>query len=99
MQPEPVVLPGSECTSPAYRNILVLPPTATAAGGGTFFRSAATVGFVRFAFDPYDRKDQEGSHAFEWGAIHGRAQPPRRRIRWKFNDGAHLTHLSDAARA
>jgi hypothetical protein len=94
MRAEPVVLPGSEGASQAYRNVLTLPPGATAAWGGTFFRSAATVGFIGFAFDPHDGKDQEGSHAFEWGGINGRAQPPRRRISRKFNDDAHVELIS-----
>jgi hypothetical protein len=43
-------------------------PTATAAGGGTFFRSAATAG--GFAFDPDDGEDHDDPHAFAWSAIH-----------------------------
>src|ERR1700692_2030755 len=46
-------------------------PTAAAAGGGTFFRSASTAGFLVVVFDPNDGKDQDGSHAFAWRAIHG----------------------------
>jgi hypothetical protein len=46
-------------------------PTAAAAGGRTFFRSASTAGFVVVVFDPDDGKDQDGSHAFAWRAIHG----------------------------
>ena len=66
-------------------------PTATAARGSAFFRSTATAGFVGIAFDPDDRKDQDGGRAFAWSAI--RAQPPRSRIRRKFNDGAHVSSL------
>jgi hypothetical protein len=66
-------------------------PTATAAGGGTFFRSAAAAGLVGVTFDSDDGKDQDGSRAFAWSAI--RAQPPRSRIRRKFNDGAHVSSL------
>jgi hypothetical protein len=64
--------------------------TATAAGSGTFFRSAAAAGFIAFAFDPDDRKDQDGRHAFAWSATHGWAQPSRNRIRRKFDDGGHI---------
>jgi hypothetical protein len=31
----------------------------------------APAGFVGFAFDPDDGKDQDGSHAIAWSAIHG----------------------------
>src|ERR1700704_4904749 len=92
MTPEPVVLPGSESTSPACRNVLTLPPAATAARRGTFFRSAATIGLIAFAFDPHNGKDQESSHTLEWGAIN--AQPPRRRICRKINDDAHVELIS-----
>jgi hypothetical protein len=64
--------------------------TPATARGGTLFRSTAAAGFVGLAFDPDDRKDQDGPHAFAWGAIHNGAQPPRGRIRWKVNDGAHV---------
>ena len=46
-------------------------PAAAAAGRGPFFRSAATAGFLRLTFDPDDGKDQDGTHAFARGAIHG----------------------------
>jgi hypothetical protein len=46
-------------------------PTATAAGGRTFFRSAATAGFIGVAFDPDDGEDQDDPHAFAWSPIHG----------------------------
>jgi hypothetical protein len=70
-------------------------PTATATRGRTLFRSAAVAGFIAFAFDPDDGKDQDGPHAFAWRTIHGWARPPRRRIRRKFNDGAHVELSSD----
>jgi hypothetical protein len=69
-------------------------PAATTAWGGAFFRSAATVGSIGLAFDPDDGKDQQGSHVFAGSAIHGYARPPRRRIRRKFNDGAHIQLIS-----
>ena len=46
-------------------------PTAAAARRGTFFRSASTAGFIVVMFDSDDGKDQDGSHAFAWRAIHG----------------------------
>jgi hypothetical protein len=46
-------------------------PTATAAGCRTFFRSAPVAGFAGFAFDADNRKDQYGSEAIAWSAIHG----------------------------
>jgi hypothetical protein len=68
-------------------------PTATATRGRTFFRTAATAGLVGLAFDPDDGEDQDNPHAFACSAIRGWAQPPRSRIRWKFNDGAHAETL------
>jgi hypothetical protein len=46
-------------------------PTATAAWGRTFFRSAATAGLIGLALDPDDGEDQDDPHAFAWSAIHG----------------------------
>jgi hypothetical protein len=69
-------------------------PAAAAARSGAFFRSAAIAGFVGLAFDPDDGKDQDRPHAFAWYAIQRWAQPPRRRIRRKFNDGAHIELIS-----
>jgi hypothetical protein len=44
---------------------------ATAARSGAFFRPAATIGPLRLALDPDDRKDQDRSRTFARGAIHG----------------------------
>src|SRR5258706_12541774 len=90
MRSEPAVLSGSENTSPAWRNVLRSAPTTTAPRGRTLFRSAATAGFTERAFDPDNGKNQNGSHAFAGSAIHAWARPPRRCIRRKFNDGAHV---------
>src|SRR5712692_5350239 len=46
-------------------------PTATAAGGRTFFRSTATAGFIGVAFDPDDGENQYDPDAFAWSPIHG----------------------------
>jgi hypothetical protein len=46
------------------------PATATA-GSGTFFRSAATAGFRRRAFDPDYGEDQDGTQPFARRTIHG----------------------------
>jgi hypothetical protein len=43
-------------------------PTATAAGSRSCFRSAATAGFLRFAFDADNGKDQD--RALARSAIH-----------------------------
>jgi hypothetical protein len=67
-----------------------LASTATAAGSGTLFRTAAAAGLVGRAFDPDDGQDQDGCHAYAWSAIHGRARPPRSRIRRKIDDGTHV---------
>jgi hypothetical protein len=47
----------------------MLSPAATAARSRTLFRSAVTVGFIAFAFDPDNGKDQDV--AFAGSAIHG----------------------------
>jgi hypothetical protein len=70
-------------------------PTATAAGGCTFFRSAPTA-LVGRTFNPDNGKDQDGSHAIARSAIHTR--PLRNCICRKFNDGAHATFFLVAAR-
>ena len=81
---------GSEGT-PAFSNVRRSgAPTATATGCRPLFRSAAVTGFGDLALDADNRKDQYGSEAFAWRAIHGRARPSRSRIRRKFNDGAHV---------
>ena len=72
-------------------------PATTAAGRRTLFRSAAPAGFIGFAFDPDNGKDQDRSHVFARSAIHGWAQPARCRLRRKFNDGAHVNSLVVAA--
>ena len=46
-------------------------PTATAAGGRTFFRPTATAGFIGVAFDPDDGENQYDPDAFAWSPIHG----------------------------
>lgn len=68
---------------------------ATTPRRGTLFRSAAAAGLLGFAFDPDDGEDQDGPHG---SADYGWAQPPRGRIRRKFNDGAHIKLSLDAAR-
>src|SRR5579871_1134490 len=68
--------------------------TATTAGGCTLLRPAISVGFLDFALDPDHGKNQDRCLTVLRGAIHGWAQPPRSRIRWKFNDGAHAQTLS-----
>ena len=60
---------------------------------------AAVTGFGDLALDADNRKDQYGSQAIAWRAIHGRARPSRSRIRRKFNDGAHVPFFLVAARA
>jgi hypothetical protein len=70
-------------------------PTATATGGCAFFRPAPAALFGS-TFDPDNGKDQHGSHAIARSAIRGR--PPRRCIRRKFNDGAHVPFSLVAAR-
>jgi len=44
-------------------------PTATAAGGCTFFRSTTVAGFVGVAFDTDNGEDQYGSQTIAWSAI------------------------------
>ena len=73
---EPVVTEarrsGSGGTSPAFQTSdRSGAPTATATGRCALFRSAPAAGFVGFAFDPDNGKDQHGSHAIAWSAIHG----------------------------
>ena len=46
-------------------------PTTTATGRCPLFRSAPVAGFVGFAFDADNGKDQHGSQAIAWSAIHG----------------------------
>jgi hypothetical protein len=69
-------------------------PTATAAGRCPLFRSAPVAGFDGGTFDADNGKDQHGSQAIAWSAIHGGDRSPRSRIRRKFNDGAHNRSLS-----
>ena len=76
-----------------------LASAATAARRGTLFRSATTAGFLRLALDPDDRKNKDGAHAFARCAIDGWAQPPRCRIRRKFNNSAHAKFSLVAAPA
>jgi len=45
-------------------------PTATAAGSGALFRSAPVAGFTGFALNADNGKDQYGSQAIAWSAIH-----------------------------
>ena len=45
-------------------------PAATAAWGRTFLRPASVAGLVGVAFNPDNGKDQYGSKAFAWSAIH-----------------------------
>jgi hypothetical protein len=72
--------------------------TATA-WRGALFRSATTAGFLRLALDPNHRKNKDSAHAFARRAIHGWAQPPRCRIRRKFNNSAHAKFSLVAAPA
>ena len=63
---------GSEGTVSGISNVRCSgAPTATATGRCALFRSAPAAGFVGFAFDPDNGKDQYGSHAIAWSAIHG----------------------------
>jgi hypothetical protein len=71
MRSDPAAWSGSESTSPAYPDVPRSAPPAAAARRRTFFRSAAATGFIAIAFDADDGKDQDGSHAFAWSAIHG----------------------------
>jgi hypothetical protein len=57
--------------SPAWLIALISAPTATAAWGCAFFRSASAVGPIGIVFDPDDGKDQESSHALARRAVHG----------------------------
>jgi hypothetical protein len=66
-----------------------LSSATTAARRRTLFRPATTAGFVGLALDPDDGKNQNSTHAFARSAVHGWAQPPRCRIRRKFNNNAH----------
>jgi hypothetical protein len=81
------------------QNKRALSSAATAARRGALFRSATTAGFLRLALDPDDRKNKDGAHAFARRAIHGWAQPPRCRIRRKFNNSAHAKFSLVAAPA
>jgi hypothetical protein len=76
-----------------------LASTTAAARRGALFRPATTAGFLRLALDPDDRKNKDGAHAFARCAIHGWAQPPRCRIRRKFNNNAHAKFSLVAAPA
>ena len=59
----------------------------------------ALLDMLNYAREAVDNgKDQHGSQAIAWSAIHGRAQPSRSRIRRKFNDGAHNSFSLVAAR-
>jgi hypothetical protein len=71
------------------QNKKALASAATAARRGALFRPATIAGFIRFALDPDNGKNKDGAHAFARRAIHGWAQPPRCRIRRKFNNSAH----------
>jgi hypothetical protein len=68
-------------------------PTTTA-GSRPLLRPAIAAGFFNLTLDPDYGKDHDRSRNLLGGAIHGWAQPPRCRIRWKFNDGAHAQILS-----
>ena len=46
-------------------------PTATATGCCALFRSAPVAGFDDLALNADNRKDQYGSQAIAWSAIHG----------------------------
>jgi hypothetical protein len=45
-------------------------PAAAASGRRTFFRPASVAGLVGIAFNPDNGKDQYGSQAIAWSAIH-----------------------------
>jgi hypothetical protein len=45
-------------------------PAAAASGCRTFFRPASVAGLVGGAFNPDNGKDQYGSEAIAWSAIH-----------------------------
>jgi len=45
-------------------------PTPTATGRSALFRSAPIAGFAGFTLDTDNRKDQHGSQAIAWSAIH-----------------------------
>jgi hypothetical protein len=66
------------------------PAAAAAARRCSLFWPAATTGFIGMAFDPDHGKNQDGGRASARGDTHGSAQLARSRIRWKFNDGAHV---------
>jgi hypothetical protein len=65
--------------------------TASATGSCPLLRPAISRGFFNLAFDPDDGKNQDPCFTFLRGAIRD-CRPPRRRIRWKFNDGAHFAN-------
>jgi hypothetical protein len=45
-------------------------PAAAASGCRTFFRPASVASLVGVTFNPDNRKDQYGSEAIAWSAIH-----------------------------
>jgi len=69
-------------------------PSPTTAGSCPLLWPAISAGFFNLTLDPDHGKDHDSSLTLPGGAIHGWAQPPRCRIRWKFDDGAHAQTLS-----
>jgi hypothetical protein len=69
-------------------------PTATARRS-TLLRPTVSTGFFDLPLDPDHGKDDHRASRFRVRTIHGRPQPPRSRIRWKFNNGPHAPTFSD----
>jgi hypothetical protein len=68
-------------------------PTATARRS-TLLRPTVSAGFFDLPLDPDHGKDDHRAPHLRVRTIHGRPQPPRSRIRWKFNNGPHALTFS-----